>query len=264
LRNRLLDAVGEWKSQRAQLRKGDATAVQQHVEIKTQLLNRIALQFGDCHFQENLLFRFDVEHVHDFLVVLIVHETTGDVGGTGCIRSIADRTCEDDIVVHGFKLDVRPRQQAMEHLRDSREIALNSHFQSKNLLSVLCKKEDICLTDGDADQIGAPTGMNNGIQLFGIRYQDVSHIARQFYDHGFVQSDRNCPRRRKRDVCGQSQNRLAAAFRPNLCAYERCKRNDDQRTQDRCVCRPSILKWLSHNPASVRSRAHGSVRQLTP
>src|ERR1700728_3459409 len=181
-------------------------------KIDAELLDDIALDLGDRHFEHDLVAAAHHDGIDDLVARGNARararsdQTHRDIEGLLRLGLARCATAQDNALAYPLNADVGIGQDLTDRRADAVEIAGDGDVEAGHLPAFDVEEEHIGLPDLAADNVGAARGADHGVGDGGIGDQHVLDIARQVDDDRLADAERDRARpeiaRRNRDCLG--------------------------------------------------------------
>src|SRR5688572_29249187 len=156
-------------------------------DVHTQLLQNVALHFGDPHFEHDLLAAGDGDRAQHFFG--ITDELDGEVHGPLRLARIGRDAAQDDIVIDRIDGDGRSRNSPLDQILEGERITRDLEIEAQNLAAFAIEEEHIGLAKRAAKEVGAVLGADDSIDDRRVAHDDVLGRRRQLDDHGLAYAE---------------------------------------------------------------------------
>ncbi len=166
-------------------------------KIDAELLDDVALDFGDDDFEHDLIAAAHDDGIDDFAAVRNhigsrdPEQPRRDIEGLLRLVRARYRAGQDHAVADTLDRDVGIRQDLVDRLADAVEVARNGDIKSGDLLAFGIEEVHVGLSDRAADDEDAARGAHDGVGDLGIGHQHILDVARQIDHDRFA--DRQAP-----------------------------------------------------------------------
>ena len=117
------------------------------------------------------------------------HEDRSQVGRALGVERRLHGSGEHDVVVEQFDGDVGARNEPLQIIFQTGNVALDDEIETDDLLAVRTKDEDIRLAHALAEQIDAPRCARDSIGNGRVGDQDIISVGGQIDDHRLVEAE---------------------------------------------------------------------------
>ena len=167
-----------------------ATVVQRAGKIDAELLDDVALDFGDDDLEHDLVAAAHDDGVDDLarrnILAAGPQQAAGDILGLLRLLRTGYAAGEDDAVADALHGDVGIGQNLMNGLADAVEVADDRNVETGDLLALGIEEVHVGLAHRAADEECAPRRPHHGVGDLGIGDQHILDVARQIDNDRFA------------------------------------------------------------------------------
>ncbi len=206
---------GDWPLARVWIAGGEIdqrlAVVHRACQIDAELLEHVALDFGDRHLEHDLIVAANDDGIDDLAAgrnrigATDAEQPRRNIIGLLRFGLARRRAGKHDAVADALDLDIGIRQHLRDSLAHAVEIARHRNIKAADLLAVGIEEKHISLPGRHADDVGAARRSHDGVGDLGIGNQHVANVARQIDNDRLADAERQ---RLRFDVAGGDMDRL--------------------------------------------------------
>ena len=169
--------------------EGKLSDREQRRRVDAELLEDVALDLGDAHFEHHLFLAQHVYRTYDPLLAFRADKPGRQIKSKLGFGRRLGPTAEDDILAD--RVDGYPGagNGPPNKFLQGNHVLRHFEVESQDLLAACIKEENVGLADGAGEQISGVLGAHHRIDDVGVTHEHVASLAWQLDDDRLVEAD---------------------------------------------------------------------------